>query len=323
MIYHVGNEDGLRLVSDPRIGAVSFTGSRAAGLRLKRAVEDSGKPIYLEMSSINPVIFLPGAVVEREEELVRELVDSCLAGSGQFCTSPNLILALDGAGTERMIQDVAKIFSERPTQPLLSASTLEHLHQGIVALQVAGAKLITGGELVEGTGYRHDNTLLCATAAQFLAAPLDLQREVFGNATLFIVAKDPKELEDVVRLMEGSLTGSIYSAKLGKGDDALYSRIEPLLRERTGRLLNDKMPTGVAVSPAMNHGGPYPATSHPGFTSVGIPYAITRFAALQCYDGVRQERLPDILKDKISNPHTWRSINGAWMQGSVVTNVGA
>ena len=314
MIYHVGNEDGLRLVSDPRVGAVSFTGSRAAGLRLKRATENSGKPIYLEMSSINPVIFLPGAVAEREEELVRELVDSCLAGSGQFCTSPNLILALEGAGTERMIRGVAKIFSERSVQPLLSASTLERLHQGIIALQAAGAKLVTGGEVVEGTGYRHDNTLLRATAAQFLAAPLDLQREAFGNATLFVVAKDPKELEDVVRLMEGSLTGSIYSARSGRDDDALYSRIEPLLREKTGRLLNDKMPTGVAVSPAMNHGGPYPTTSHPGFTAVGIPYAMTRFAALQCYDGVRQERLPDILKDNISNLHTWRSINGAWIQ---------
>jgi len=87
-----------------------------------------------------------------------------------------------------------------------------------------------------------------------------------------------------------------------------------LLREKTGRLLNDKMPTGVAVNPAMNHGGPYPTTSHPGFTAVGIPYAMTRFAALQCYDGVRQERLPDILKDNISNLHTWRSINGAWIQ---------
>ena len=81
-----------------------------------------------------------------------------------------------------------------------------------------------------------------------------------------------------------------------------------------GRLLNDKMPTGVAVSPAMNHGGPYPATSHPGFTAVGIPASMIRFAALRCYDGVRQERLPDILKDKIANPSTWRSIDGAWVR---------
>jgi NADP-dependent aldehyde dehydrogenase len=82
-----------------------------------------------------------------------------------------------------------------------------------------------------------------------------------------------------------------------------------------GRLLNDKMPTGVAVSPAMNHGGPYPATSHPGFTAVGLPTSMIRFAALRCYDGVRQERLPDILKDKVANPSTWRSVDGAWVRG--------
>ena len=81
-----------------------------------------------------------------------------------------------------------------------------------------------------------------------------------------------------------------------------YNEIAPLLREKVGRLLNDKMPTGVAVSPAMNHGGPYPATSHPGTTSVGIPTSIHRFAKLDCYDAVRPERLPAILKDTIAEP---------------------
>jgi NADP-dependent aldehyde dehydrogenase len=75
------------------------------------------------------------------------------------------------------------------------------------------------------------------------------------------------------------------------------------------------MPTGVAVSPAMNHGGPFPSTSNPGFTSVGIPASILRFAKLECYDAVRPERLPAILKDTIANPDTWRSINGAWVKG--------
>jgi 2,5-dioxopentanoate dehydrogenase len=110
------------------------------------------------------------------------------------------------------------------------------------------------------------------------------------------------------------LTGTICSAKSG-ADDAIYNAIEPLLRRKVGRLLNDKMPTGVAVSPAMNHGGPFPATSHSGFTSVGIPAAMTRFALLQCYDGVREDRLPAILRNEIQNPATWRSINGEWIKG--------
>jgi alpha-ketoglutaric semialdehyde dehydrogenase len=86
----------------------------------------------------------------------------------------------------------------------------------------------------------------------------------------------------------------------------------PLLRRKVGRLLNDKMPTGVAVSPAMVHGGPPPSTGHPGFTAVGIPASMLRFAALQCYDNVRSDRLPPDLRDKNPTGHTWRLIDGEW-----------
>jgi alpha-ketoglutaric semialdehyde dehydrogenase len=314
MIYNVSNENGLKLVSDPRVGAVAFTGSRNAGLHLKRAAEDAGIPIYLEMSSINPVVFLPGALAERSEQLAQELVDSCLAASGQMCTSPNLVLTFKTPQTEPLLAQIAKSFNERGTQPLLSAAGRKQLHQGVTALTAAGAQLVTGGDLAPGEGYRYANTLLRTTAAEFLAAPHDLQREIFGNAALAVVVSTQAELEAILKLLEGNLTGSIYSAKSG-ADDQAYNSIVPLLRRRVGRLLNDKMPTGVAVSPAMNHGGPFPSTSHPGSTAVGIPTSIARFAALECYDAVRPERLPSILKDKIANPNTWRSINGAWVKG--------
>jgi alpha-ketoglutaric semialdehyde dehydrogenase len=313
MIYHISNENGLRMVSDPRVGAVGFTGSRAAGLSLRRAAEDAGKPIYLEMSSINPVIFLPGALAE-EERLARELADSCLAGAGQFCTSPNLILLWDGEKAENLLASVAKTFSERAPQPLLSFAGRKQLYVGVMALTGAGAQLITGGREAEGSGYRYANTLLRVTGKQFLARNHDLQREVFGNVTMVVTVDCVEDLESILELFEGNLTGTIYSAKSG-ADDQLYGRIEPKLREKVGRLLNDKMPTGVAVSPAMNHGGPFPATSHPGFTSVGIPASLTRFAVLQCYDSVREDRLPPILRNTIHNPDTWRSIDGAWVKG--------
>jgi alpha-ketoglutaric semialdehyde dehydrogenase len=314
LIYNVSNENGLKLVSDPRVGAIGFTGSRNAGLHLKRAAEDAGKPIYLEMSSINPVIFLPGALVERSEQLATELVDSCLAGSGQFCTSPNLFLVFETPQTEPFLAQIAKSFSERPAQPLLSAAGRKQLKEGVTALTRAGAKLVTGGENAAGEGYRYANTLLRATAPQFLASPHDLQREIFGNATLAVVVNTQQELQSILQLLEGNLTGTIYSAKSGD-DDATYNAVAPILREKVGRLLNDKMPTGVAVSPAMDHGGPFPATSNPVFTSVGIPASIVRFAKLECYDAVRPERLPAILKDTITNSATWRSINGAWVKG--------
>jgi NADP-dependent aldehyde dehydrogenase len=129
-----------------------------------------------------------------------------------------------------------------------------------------------------------------------------------------VTVESTEELQAILEQMEGNLTGTIYSAKSG-ADDSIYNKIEPPLRQKAGRLLNDKMPTGVAVSPAMNHGGPFPATSHPGFTSVGIPASLTRFALLQCYDGVREDRLPAVLRNEIQNPATWRSINGEWIKG--------
>src|ERR1700733_2788238 len=300
LIYNVSNETGLKLVSDPRVGAIGFTGSRNAGLHLKRAAEDAGIPIFLEMSSINPVIFLPGVLAERQEQLAQELVDSSLAGSGQFCTSPNLILVSETPQTEPFLAQIAKSFNERPAQPLLSATGRKQLQQGVAALTTAGAHLVTGGDPAPGEGYRYANTLLRATSAQFLAAPHDLQREIFGNATLAVTISNLDDLQAILDLLEGNLTGSIYSAKSGEAkieDDTIYSPIAPLLREKVGRLLNDKMPTGVAVSPAMNHGGPYPATGHPGFTAVGIPTSVHRFVALHSYDNVRPGRLPAELRN--------------------------
>src|SRR6185503_8460157 len=115
--------------------------------------------------------------------------------------------------------------------------------------------------------------------------------------SLVVFARDTAQMLEIIAHLEGNLTGTIYSHSQGQ-DEALYDQIEPALRQKVGRLLNDKMPTGVAVSPAMNHGGPYPATGHPGFTAIGIPAAMLRFAALHCYDNVRPPRLPLELQDK-------------------------
>ena len=118
-----------------------------------------------------------------------------------------------------------------------------------------------------------------------------LQRDAFGHVCLLVIADDESELLEVARALHGNLTGTIYSDTRG-GDDALYAALAPVLVRSVGRLLNDRMPTGVAVSAAMNHGGPYPATAHPGFTAVGIPASLLRFSALRCYDNVREHRLP-------------------------------
>jgi acyl-CoA reductase-like NAD-dependent aldehyde dehydrogenase len=125
----------------------------------------------------------------------------------------------------------------------------------------------------------------------FLKHPHELQTEAFGPVGLFVLSRDIAGTATILKHLEGNLTGTIYSDTTGK-DDADYEIIEPHLRQRVGRLINDRMPTGVAVSPAMNHGGPFPATDHPGFTAVGLPASIQRFTVLQCYDNVRPGRLP-------------------------------
>jgi alpha-ketoglutaric semialdehyde dehydrogenase len=186
-------------------------------------------------------------------------------------------------------------FESRAPHALLSSTTRDQLHESIEALQKAGATLVTGGKNMPGNGYRYASTLLRVPGKTFVSAPHELQREAFGNEVMVVVVADENELSQALYLLEGNLTGCIYSAASG-ADDALYARLAPLLRRKVGRLLNNKMPTGVAVSPAMNHGGPYPATGHPGFTAVGIPAAIERFTALHCYDNVREDRLPAFLR---------------------------
>jgi len=295
MIYHIAPEDGLRLVADKRLGAVGFTGSRAAGLKLKAAADAVGKPIYLELSSLNPVVILPGALAERSEKVVEEFTGSCLMANGQFCTSPGLTVLFAGEAAEKFIAGVkAKLENATPTA-LLSSGVANSLSASVKILSDAGAELVTGGSSLGGN--RFANTLLRVSGNKFLAAAEKLQTEAFGNASLAVVVRDAAQAAEVLSHLEGNLTGSIYSDTTGK-DDTLYEELSPLLRSRVGRLLNDKMPTGVAVTPAMNHGGPFPATGHPGFTAVGIPAAMRRFAMLQCFDNVRPHRLPVALRDK-------------------------
>jgi alpha-ketoglutaric semialdehyde dehydrogenase len=296
MIYKVNHEVGQRLVSDPRVGATGFTGSKGAGLKLKHAADEAGKPIYLEMSSLNPVMFLPEGLKENAQKWAKELADSCTAGSGQFCTRPNLAFLIAGDAAESFLRELSTVFDSREPHALLSSSSREQLNESIEALKAAGAAVVTGGRNLPGKGYRYASTLLRVSGKAFLTAPHDLQREAFGNEVMAVVAADDNELLEALDRLEGNLTGCFYSAASG-ADDALYARLVPVLRRKVGRLLDDKMPTGVAVSPAMNHGGPYPATGHPGFTAVGIPAAIARFTALQCYDNVREERLPAFLRE--------------------------
>lgn len=316
LIYRTSHADGERFVADPRVGAIGYTGSRSAGLKLKEAADRAGRPIYLELSSVNPVVILPGALNERFDDIAQQFTSSCLMGTGQFCTNPGLVILLDDEKSRALVDRIAEQFRQAPVGTLLSRSVEANLAQSVKLLVEAGARIVAGDGASTGTGYSFANTLLTVTGKQFLAKPEALQTEAFGNVSLVVMASDLDDLCCVIEHLEGNLTGCVYSDTNG-ADDAAYDRVAASLRPKVGRLLNDKMPTGVAVSPAMNHGGPFPATGHPGFTAVGIPAAMRRFAMLLCYDNVRPGRLPENLADKNPNGKLWRSIDGNWSQSDV------
>lgn len=310
LFYDVEPALGLRLAGDRRIGAIGFTGSRAAGLALKAAADAAGIPIHAEMSSVNPVFLLPGALRERGAALAQEFFASCTMGSGQFCTNPGIVLVPEGADGDAFVALAAEKFEAAAPMVLFSQGVQQHLAQAVQALRVAGARVVAGKAQADGPGTRYAPTLLAVDGDAFLANPDALQQEAFGPVTLLVRYRNTDQAVALARAFDGNLTGALFSAADGS-DDAAYQCIATALRPRVGRLIDDKWPTGVAVSPAMQHGGPYPSTSHAGFTSVGMPGAIRRFAQLQSFDNVRDDRLPAELR-KVNLPGLQRLVDGKW-----------
>ncbi len=296
LLYDVEPALGLALAGDARLGAVAFTGSRTAGLALKQAADAAGIPFFGELSSLNPVFLLPGALAERGPALAEEFSSSCLLGSGQFCTNPGLVIVPEGAAGDAFVADVQARFAATAPLLLLSHGVLASLRQAIDVLRDAGARLLCGGEAGDA-GFRHAPTLLMVRAEQFLADPRRFQSEAFGPCSLLVRVAGAAQMQAIAATLEGQLTATLYRATDGR-DDAAWQPLAATLRPRVGRLIADRMPTGVRVSPAQQHGGPFPASTQPGFTAVGLPAAILRFTALQAYDNVPDALLPPELRDR-------------------------
>jgi len=308
MLYHMDGDMGLALAGDARVGAVGFTGSRRGGLAIKAAADAAGVPAYLEMSSINPVFVLDGALVRDGAALAKEFMQSCTLGGGQFCTNPGVIVVPAGETGDAFVAECATLFASAPAAVLFSAGVREQLGAAIARLCGAGATLLVGGTSAS-PGYRYAPTLLATDGYRFVRDRA-FQTEAFGPASLVVRTTGEEDMLAVATAFEGNLTAAVYADPAG--DAEAWARLAQVLRPRVGRLLGNRMPTGVAVSPAMNHGGPYPATGHPGFTAVGMPAAIRRFAALHCYDNVPDALLPPDLRDR--NPGALaRCIDGIWV----------
>ncbi|MGI4794065.1 MAG: aldehyde dehydrogenase (NADP(+)) [Janthinobacterium lividum] len=292
---------GTALVAHPQIKSVGFTGSRAGGLALMRiaAARPEPIPVFAEMSSINPVLLLPAALVARSGTIAKAFIASLTLGAGQFCTNPGLVLALDGPDLEQFLHEAATLLAESPAATMLTPGILHAYETGLSQLESApNVHRIAQGKLCNGK-QEGRAALFTTTADQLLANPA-LREEVFGAAALVVRCPDPATLHRVTEALEGQLTATL---QMDAADMALARELLPALERKAGRILVNGFPTGVEVSPAMVHGGPFPATSDPRSSSVGT-LAIRRFLRPVCYQDFPPELLPAALRDDA----------GAWTQ---------
>jgi alpha-ketoglutaric semialdehyde dehydrogenase len=290
-----GNELGAALVQDPRITAVGFTGSRGGGLALVRLAQARAVPIpvYAEMSSINPVLLLPHALEARGATLGTAFVGSLTMGAGQFCTNPGLVLAIEGAGLDAFISTAREALSASVAAPMLTQGIHAAYSQGISALAAHGdVETVAMGQA--GDGVACGQAALFATDAASFLGDEALGHEVFGAASLLVRCRDEDELRQVLIQAEGQLTATLH---MDAEDEPLAARLLPILERKAGRILANGWPTGVEVTHAMVHGGPYPATSDGRTTSVGS-LAIDRFLRPVSYQNLAQSVLPTDLRDE-------------------------
>jgi alpha-ketoglutaric semialdehyde dehydrogenase len=304
LLYGYGPELGTALVTDPRIKAVGFTGSRSGGTALVAAAAARPEPIpvYAEMSSINPVFLLGGALANRAADIGRAFVASLTMGSGQFCTNPGLVIAVDSPDLDTFIAAARDALAESAPTAMLTPRIADTYRHDVEALQNE-ADLIARG-LADDAPTVCRAALFSSDAANFLASDT-LQAEVFGASSLIVRCSGPEELRTVAANVEGQLTATVHA---DESDHEEALKLLPILELKAGRILFNGWPTGVEVGHAMVHGGPYPATSDSRSTSVGAR-AIERFLRPVCYQDVPKTLLPSPIAD--GNPERlWRRIDG-------------
>jgi 2,5-dioxopentanoate dehydrogenase len=290
-----GVELGQELVRDPRIAAVGFTGSRGGGLALvetaaRRAVPI---PVYAEMSSINPVVVLPGALAEADTTAFAEAyVASLTLGAGQFCTNPGLLFLPTGEAGDAFLRATATAVAQATGQPMLTPGIAEAYATGTSALRgTAGVTVVGTG--TDGGEHAPAPVVSEAPVELLLEADSAVAHEVFGASGVVVRYDGVDALLPRLAALEGQLTATVHATA---ADSAEAARLIPTLELKVGRILFNGWPTGVEVGHAMVHGGPFPATSDGRSTSVGS-LAIERFQRPVAYQDVPSDLLPEALRD--------------------------
>jgi NADP-dependent aldehyde dehydrogenase len=298
-----GGQAGTDLVGHPAIRAVGFTGSYRGGRALFDLANARPDPIpfYAEMGSLNPLVVTPAAAAERAEQIAEGYVASFTLGAGQFCTKPGLVFVPAGEAGRRFRAEAARRVGELGGMVLLNAGIRDAFSAGVERL--AGA----GGVEVVAAGNGPLAPVLVAVRAPDLSGPL--LEECFGPAAVLIEYAGEEELLVTLASLPGNLTATIHA---GEDDAGLTARLATVLREKAGRLVWNGFPTGVAVSHAMHHGGPHPATSNPLHTSVGTT-SIRRFLRPVAWQDAPVAVLPPELRD--ADPAIPRRVDGVLFPG--------
>jgi NADP-dependent aldehyde dehydrogenase len=308
-LIHGGPEVAKSLVKHPLATAVGFTGSRAAGLALNQVALSRPEPIpfFGELSSLNPVFLLPEALRERPQQIAEGLKNSFTLGVGQFCTKPGVVIGIKGADFSQ--------FAELFKQAVENAPSATMLHTGIADSYINSLRAMSAIEDVEPfaastVGADTDATskglptVLKTSGLNFILQH-QLLEEVFGPYTLLVEAESADEMHKVASILNGQLTATMHASG---GDLTAFRKLIATLQAKAGRLVLNGFPTGVEVSAAMQHGGPFPATTDSRFTSVGSA-AIQRWTRPVCFQNFPDSLLPDALRD--TNPlQIMRQVDG-------------
>ncbi len=300
-----GVEVGTFLVKHPSVKAVAFTGSYGGGKALFDLANKRKQPIpvFSEMGSINPVILFENALAQRGEALATQLADSVTLGVGQFCTNPGLIIGIESDSFNAFLDSFKAKMQAKTAAPML--------HEGIANTYKKGVKNVESQSETEVLTISDTEKAInghpsvgVVSGATFLKNKA-LHHEVFGPFSLVVKCKDKGELKRIIEKLEGQLTATLMAEP---ADLKKQSVLIDAIGEKCGRLIINNVPTGVEVTHAMQHGGPFPSTTDARFTSVGTS-AILRFVRPLCFQNFSNDLLPDALKD--GNPLSiWRKVNG-------------
>lgn len=312
LLFDAGFEVGQALVRHPAVRAVGFTGSRHGGRALMdiAAARPEPIPVYAEMGSINPVFLMPGALSERGEAIAEGLATSATLSVGQFCTSPGVVVLERGPVAEAFVRKLAQRLGAVPEAAMLHPGIKANFDRAVKErANVTGARTLVAGA---STGKCSAAPVWFETDAETFCGTAALKEEIFGPSAIIVWCRHRNEVLLVARSLEGGLTAAIHAAG---SETAEQAALVAVLADKVGRVILNGFPTGLEVSTAIVHGGPYPATSDGRSTAVGTR-AITRWARLVCYQNFADELLPPELQN--ANPlKLRRMVNGEWTNGKL------